>query len=207
MGKVKPVKPGKVRSNGNLRVRQKPFNQATRPDRAVESLIDESVAESVNSEDSHAPSIAPSGQQCAFGGEHVPSRPSGQSHATRKRNEEDSYQELRPKCVSTMQMHTYLTAEVDKATFLRETLHGFLVGATLKAFCKGCGCPAKDCPKHATRPGVEVSFISESDTFALNVPIYECPRYISAIVQQSSTTASDEVLKCFSLASDNALSL
>jgi len=65
-----------------------------------------------------------------------------------------------------MQGAAYLQLQHTKATILRDSLHGFLADAALQATCKGCGCPAKDCARHASRPAVDISLVSQNDTFA-----------------------------------------
>jgi hypothetical protein len=178
--KIKKVKPSKVNSNAPYKKRQKPFNPLTLPNHGLTSPDDDPIAISVNSEGSHAPSSQPAFPTQSVPEEvNLPSQSAGQSQsqATRNRNEEQNYILLRANCASTLQKRTYLQLQQRKATFLRESLLKFLTGAALLVFCQGCGCPAKDCATHASRPSVEVNFISLGDSFKLDIPIYECSRY------------------------------
>jgi hypothetical protein len=173
----KKVKPSKVNSNAPYKKRQKPFNPLTVPNHGLSNPTDDPIAISVNSERSHAPKSPPFPTQSVSEEVDLPSQSAGQSQATRNINEEQNYILIRANCASTLQKRTYLQLQQRKATFLRESLLKFLTDAALLVFCQGCGCPAKDCATHASRPSVEVNFISLGDSFKLDIPIYECSRY------------------------------
>jgi len=171
---VRKAKAGKANGNAPLSKRPEAFNPQTVSQRSVNHPSDDPLAESAGSEVLQQPSSPQSQSQSEEN--HLQQRPSGQSRATRNLNEEKAYQGYRISCSTALQTPAYLEAEQERAESLKNSFKEWLQTAALRASCQGCGCPAKDCETHATKPAVEVNFISLNDTFKLNVPIFECSR-------------------------------
>ena len=176
MGKqAQKLKPSKSKSNAPpSKKRHRAFDPSTMPQRDPESPPDHPVVESVASEASHAPSQSAPSQSEALPAQ---SRSLFQSRATRNANEEHNYKAVRDRSVKVVQTAAYLELQQEKAECQRRYLQTFIEqNAAVKSCCHDCGCPAKDGQPHPTRPVVPVSYISQNDTFQVDIPITECTR-------------------------------
>ena len=176
MGKqAQKLKPSKSKSNAPpSKKRPRTFDPRTVPQRDPESLPDHPVVKSVASGASHAPL-----QSAPLQSEALPAQSLStfQSRATRNVNEEQNYKAVRDRSVEVVQTAAYLQLQQEKAECQRRYLQTFVEqNAAAKSCCHGCGCPAKEGQPHPTRPVVPVSYISQNDTFQVDIPITECTR-------------------------------
>ena len=101
-------------------------------------------------------------------------RTAHQSHATRIRNQEENYRQIREKQVATSQRLSHRDLLDSKHRHSKSSMEQFISEETNKAACQLCGLAAQFCGepvKHVT-----VTVISLLHVSKINVPVYQCSR-------------------------------